>query len=60
MPCRTEYPDQRAERLRVEALKAAIELSGWAHTATEPEVVIDIARDFYAYLAGEGEDGGDE
>ncbi|MGV6875908.1 hypothetical protein ACUSIJ_24885 [Pseudochelatococcus sp. B33] len=60
MPCRTE-PDVTLDELRrIEALKLAVEVAGWTRSASDHDAVIDIARDFAAYLAGDDEDAGDE
>ncbi|MFD2248921.1 hypothetical protein FHS82_001036 [Pseudochelatococcus lubricantis] len=60
MSCSTEALANKAERRRVEALMAAVEVAGWQRSVSEPEEIIDIAREFVGFLRGDDEDAHDE
>lgn len=60
MSCSTDPSIPPAERRRIEALRAAVEVAGWARSAADPEAVIEIAEAFEDYIRGDLEDGGDE
>lgn len=60
MSCSTDAPESLAERRRAEALRLAVEVAGWSRPASEPEAVIDIAREFVEFLRGDDEGGDDE
>lgn len=58
--CRTEPDVSLEERRRLEALRLAVEVAGWSHSASDPDVVIGIAHEFVGFLRGDDEDDDDE
>lgn len=57
--CSAEPGVGLGELRRIEALRLAVEVAGWSRSASEPEAVIDIAREFVEFLRGDDEDDGD-